>query len=201
MSVAKSRRLPQLQVGVLAGELLHSIDFTFPQGRRTYPATGPIPSTEAKVRSPAQFTTFITGSIDMPPLQQHKIGLAIDATQLGGAMAREGVRQRRQKIAADVRAGYFGPVATQTAVDAARDAVKTLEEAQRVTARYEAQQTVLHADALDVDARPAKSRYGPVGRRARACDRARTPERAPRPRFFRLPRSACSACPRTTPAA
>ena len=63
VSVAKSRRLPQLQVGVLAGELLHSIDFTFPQGAfGTYPATGPIPSTEAKVRSPAQFTTFITGS-------------------------------------------------------------------------------------------------------------------------------------------
>jgi outer membrane protein TolC len=160
VNVAKSRRLPQLQLGVLAGELLHSIDFTFPQGAfGTYPATGPIPSTEAKVRSPAQFTTFITGSIDMPLLQQHKIGLVIHATQLGGAMAREGVRQRRQKIAADVRAGYFGLVATQTAVDAARDAVKTLEEAQRVTARHEAQKTVLHADALDVDARLAKSRY------------------------------------------
>ena len=46
----------------------------------------------------------------------------------------------------------------------------------------QAQQTVLHADALDVDARLAKSRYGPVGRRARARDRARTPKRVPRPR-------------------
>jgi outer membrane protein TolC len=37
--------------------------------------------------------------------------------------------------------------------------VRTLEEAQRVTAQYVAEKTVLRADALDVDARLAKARY------------------------------------------
>jgi len=160
VNVAKSRRLPQFQLGVLAGELLHAIDFNFPAGSfGTYPSTGPIPATDSKITTPAQFTTFITGSIDMPLLQQYKIGLGISATRLGGAIAREGVRQRRQKVAADVRTAYFDLVATQTAVDAAREAVTTLEEAQRVTARHEAEQTVLHADSLEIEARLAKSHY------------------------------------------
>jgi outer membrane protein TolC len=44
-------------------------------------------------------------------------------------------------------------------VDAAREAVKTFEEAQRVTVQYVSEKTVLRADALDVDAHLAKSRY------------------------------------------
>ena len=37
--------------------------------------------------------------------------------------------------------------------------MRTLEEAKRITTEYEAQKTVLRADALDVDARLAKARY------------------------------------------
>jgi outer membrane protein TolC len=160
VSTARSRRLPQFRLDVLESQLLQPFDFTFPAGSfGTYPGIGPIPSTEAKVRTPATLTTFVTGGIDVPLTHQYKIGLGIQATQLGRDIAREGVRGERQKVAASVRTAYLELVATQTAVDAARDALKTLEEAQRVTARYEAEQTVLHADALEVDARVAKSRY------------------------------------------
>ena len=92
-------------------------------------------------------------------MHQYKIGLGIRATELGRDIAREGVRAERQKIAADVRTAYFNLVATQAAVDAAREAVRTMEEAQRVTARYAAEETVLRAEALEVDARLAKSLY------------------------------------------
>jgi len=92
-------------------------------------------------------------------LQQYKIGLGIRATELGRDIAREDVRAERQKIAAEVRTTYFNVVVAQASVDAAREAVKTLEEAQRTTAQYEAEKTVLRADALDVDARLAKARY------------------------------------------
>jgi outer membrane protein TolC len=160
VNVARSKRLPQFQFAVLAGELLHAVESTFPAGAfGTYPGTGPIPATDAKVRTPATFTTIITSSIDVPLLQQYKIGLGIHATELASAIAREGVRGQRQKIAADVRTAYFNLVATQAAVDAARQAVRTMAEAQRVTAEYRVQQTVLRADALEVDARLEKSRY------------------------------------------
>jgi outer membrane protein len=160
VSSARTRRLPQFQFAVLSGQLLHSIDYTFPAGSfGYYPDVGPIPSTEAKVRTPSQFTTYATASVDVPLIQQHEIGLGIRVNELGGDIAREGVRVQRQKIAADVRTAYFNLVAVQAAVDAARQAVTTMEEAQRVTTEYRVQQTVLRADALEVDSRLARSRY------------------------------------------
>ncbi len=160
VSTARSRRLPQFQFAVLGGELMHSFDFTFDQGVfGTYPGTGPIPGTKTTIRNPARFTTYVTGAADQPISQQYKIGLGIRATELGRMIAREDVRAERQKIAAQVRAAYYELVATQSAVDATRQAVLALEEAQQVTTRYRVEETVLKADALEVDARLAKSRY------------------------------------------
>lgn len=160
VSTAKSRRMPQFQFSMLGGELLQPFDFTFKQGVfGTYPGVGPIPGNTSKVHTPAVFTTYLTGSIDQPLTQQYKIGLAIHATKLGRDIASEDVRAERQKIAAEVRETYFKLFAIQASVEAARDAVKTFEEAQRVTIQYVAEKTVLRADALDVDARLAKSRY------------------------------------------
>jgi outer membrane protein TolC len=160
VDAASTKRLPQFSFAVLGGQLLQPFDFTFPAGAfGTYAETGPIPSTEAKIRTPSQFTTSLTGNIDLPLVHQYKIGLGIRTTELGREIALEGVRAERQKIAADVRTAYFNLVATQAAVDAAREAVRTMEEAQRVTLRYVAEQTVLRAEALEVDARLAKSLY------------------------------------------
>lgn len=160
VNTARSRRKPQFQFSILGGELLHSFDFTFDRGVfGTYPGVGPIPGTNAKVHTPAVFTTYLTGSIDQPLTQQYKIGLGIHATELGRDIAREEIRAERQKIAAEVRNAYFNLFAIQANVDAAREAVKTFEEAQRVTMQYVAEKTVLRGDALDVDARLAKSRY------------------------------------------
>ena len=78
---------------------------------------------------------------------------------MGRDIAREDVRAERQKIAAEVRTAYFNLFAIQANVDAAREAVKTFEEAQRVTVQYVAEKTVLRAEQLDVDARLEKSRY------------------------------------------
>ena len=160
VSTARSRRKPQFQFSMLGGELLHSYDFTFDKGVfGTYPGVGPIPGTNSKVHTPAVFTTYLTGSIDQPLSQQYKIGLGIHVSELARELAREDVRAERQKIAAEVRNAYFNLFAIQASVDAAREGVKTLEEAQRVTLQYVAEKTVLRADALDVDARLAKSRY------------------------------------------
>jgi outer membrane protein len=160
VSTARSRRLPQFQFTALGGELLQPFDFTFQKGVfGTYPNVGPIPGTNAKVHTPALFTTYLTGSIDQPLTQQYKIGLGIRATELGRDIAREDVRAERQKIAAQVRTAYFNLFAIQASVDAAREGVKTFEEAQRVTLQYVAEKTVLRAEELDVDARLAKSRY------------------------------------------
>src|SRR5579864_4174437 len=160
VSTIRSRRLPHFQFSALGGELLQPFDFTFAKGAfGTYPSTGPIPSTDAKVHTPARLSAFLNGSIDLPLTQQYKIGLGIRATQLGRDIAKEDVRAERQKIAAEVRSAYFELVAAQAAVDATREGVRTLEEAQRVTLRYVAEKTVLRGDELEVDARLTKAQY------------------------------------------
>jgi outer membrane protein TolC len=160
VSTIRSQRLPHFQFAVLGGELLQPFDFSFPKGAfGTYPNIGPVPGTNAKIHNPAQFTTYTTAGIDQPLTQLYKIGLGVRATEIGRDIAREDVRAERLKISAEVRNAYFDLVATQAGVDAAREAVKTLEEAQRVTAEYKAQEAVLRAEALDVDARLAKSQY------------------------------------------
>lgn len=160
VSTMRSRRLPQFQFAALGGELLHSFDFKFDQGVfGTYPGVGPIPGKDTTIRNPARFTTYLTGNVDQPLTQQYKIGLGIHAIELGRDIAREDVRAERQKIAAEVRTAYFELVATQAGVQAAREAVKTMEEAQRITVQYISQKTVLRGDALEVDARLAKAKY------------------------------------------
>jgi len=160
VNVSRSRRLPHFQLDVLGGELLRPFDFTFPAGVfGTFPSTGPIPARNSVIRTPAKLTTYTTASMDQPITQQYKIGLGIRATELGREIAGEDLRAERQKIAAEVRNAYFDLVAIQAGVEAAREEVATLEEAQRVTARYRVQQTVLRADELEIDARLAKSRF------------------------------------------
>jgi len=160
VSTIRSRRLPQFQFTALGGELMHSFDFTFDKGVfGTYPGIGPLPGNNTTIRSPARFTTYLTGNLDQPLTQQYKIGLGIHAMELGREISKEDVRAERQKIAGEVRSAYFELVATQAAVEATREGVKTMEEAQRITARYLSEKTVLRGDALEVDARLAKSRY------------------------------------------
>ena len=160
VNTIRSRRLPHFQFSTLGGELLPPFNFTFPPGVfGTYPGIGPIPSTTAKVHTPAQLATFTTAGLDEPLAQQYKIHLGIRAAELGRDVAREDVRAERQKIANEVRAAYFEIVASQAAVDAVRDSVKTLQEAQLLTARYRVEKTVLQGDVLEVDARLAKARY------------------------------------------
>src|ERR1700687_295946 len=156
----RRQRPAQFQFSVLGGELLQPFDFTFAKGTfGTFPSTGPIPSTDAKVHTPARLTAFLNGSIDVALLQHHQIGLGIRATELGRNIAKEDVRAERQKIAAEVRSAYVELVATQAAVDAAGEAVKTLQEGRRVTLRYIAEETVLKGDALEVDQGLAKTQY------------------------------------------
>ena len=160
VNTATSRRLPQFQFAVLGGELLQPVYFKFPAGAfGTYPATGPIPSTASSIKSPAVFTSYTTAGITQPLSQQYKIKLGIHAIEIGRDIAREDVRAQRQKIGNEVRTAYFEIVATQVGVDAERVAVETLEEAQRVTQKYESEQAVLRGDVLEVDARLAKARY------------------------------------------
>ncbi len=195
LSTAADRRLPQFQFAVLGGELMHSFDFTFDPGVfGTYPSTGPIPATKTKIRNPARFTTYATGSLDQPITQQYKIGLGIHLAELARLMAKEDVRAERQRIAAEVRSALlrarrYPGCSSGSAANRSRP----WKRPQRVTAQYISQKTVLRSDALDVDARLAKATYELSVARERPCHRARALESTARPRSYDTVSRGCNA--------
>jgi outer membrane protein len=160
ISSTRSRRLPELNISVLQSELLNPVDFTFLRGVfGVFPGIGPVPGVDTKIRTPARLNTLAMGSINQPLTQQYRIGLGLQAQKLGREISREDMRAMRQKIANEVRAAYFTLVATQSGLEAARQSVKMLQEVQLITQRYEAEQTVLKGDLLQVQARLAKQQY------------------------------------------
>jgi outer membrane protein TolC len=152
ISSTRSRRLPEFNISVL--------NFTFQRGVfGVFPGIGPVPAVNTNIRTPARLNTLAMGLINQPITQQYRIGLGLQAQKLGREISREDVRAMRQKIANEVRAAYFHLAATQTGLEAARQSVKTLQEVQLITQRYEAEQTVLKGDLLQVQARLAKQQY------------------------------------------
>lgn len=84
VNTIRSRRLPHFQFSTFGGEMLQPFAFTFPPGVfGTYPGIGPVPATNAKVHTPAQFVTYTTAGLDEPLTQQYKIHLGIRATERG----------------------------------------------------------------------------------------------------------------------
>jgi outer membrane protein TolC len=101
----------------------------------------------------------VLGTVMQPITQQYKIGLAIRAEELGREVARERLRAQRQATSNEVRTVYYSLVATQSALEAAREGVKTLQEVQRVAEQYAAVHALLKADSLDVASRLAMQEY------------------------------------------
>src|ERR1043166_1978433 len=60
VAVARSRRLPVFSSETQLSRLLKPVDITFPEGAfGNFPATGPVPSTDTTITTPARMTVQI----------------------------------------------------------------------------------------------------------------------------------------------
>jgi outer membrane protein TolC len=156
----KTARLPQFTAYILGGESLTPIDFTIPRGALgVYPSTGPIPAQNATISTPQNFNALIYASAAQPVTQQRKIGLAIRESRVGEEMAEEGLRQKKQDTAHQVKEAYYQIVQTQTQISSAQESLKYLTELAALTERNLAEQTVLKSDSLSVKAKLSNQRY------------------------------------------
>jgi outer membrane protein TolC len=156
----KTARLPQFNAYILGGESLTPIDFTIPRGALgVYPSTGPIPAQNATISTPQNFNALIYASAAQPVTQQRKIGLAIRESRVGEEMAEEGLRQKKQDTAHQVKEAYYQIVQTQTQISSAQESLKYLTELAALTERNLAEQTVLKSDSLSVKAKLSNQRY------------------------------------------
>ncbi len=157
---AKTNRYPLFHTYLLGGVPLNRFGFTIPRGvLGSYPATGPLPGRDATITNPRHFTGLFFGSATQPVSQLYKIGLLIRQSRLGGDLARENLRERRQEIAHEVRRAYYEVAQIQAETASAEAALQYLTELDELTDRRLAEETVLKSDSLAVKARLSQQRY------------------------------------------
>jgi outer membrane protein len=157
---ARTKRLPTFSTYVLESQLITSLDFTVRAGQfGIFNTIGPVPSTDTKISTPRQPTTYVTAQVAQPLSQLHQIGLSIRAQEVGTDIAREALRQARQAVVDQVKQAYYTMLQTQSSLESAEDTLKYCEELDQVTDRYYVQKVVLKSDTLTVKAQVARARY------------------------------------------
>ncbi len=159
VTAARTQRLPIFNLYVLESQLLAPINFLVPAGQFGTYSIGPIPATDTNITTPVRPTTYIFATATQPLSQLHRIHLGIEEQRVGVDLARESVRQQRQSIADQVKQVYYAILQSQSALDAAQEALKFNVELDQLTDRYVAQEVALKSDSLNVKAQLAQTRY------------------------------------------
>jgi len=163
VAASRTLRLPNFSLFLLESELLTRLNFQFPEGTfGSFPGIGPIPAHNTTISTPLRPTTYIFGRTVQPLSQLYRIGLGVQAGEVGIELAREVLRQQRQAVADQVKQDYYAILQTQSALEAAQRVVKFYTELGELTDRYLAQEAVLKSDVLNVKTQLAKSKYDVV---------------------------------------
>jgi outer membrane protein len=163
VAALNTQRFPALDVRMFEGTFLSPVQFTFREGAfGTFPATGPVPSSDLTVDSPRRLSTAVLFTAVQPLTQLRKIARGKALLELGGDLADEKTRERRQQLTADVRRAYYGLQQTNAALAALPEALTQLEELERVVAQYVERQVALPADHLAVRTELARTERSAV---------------------------------------
>jgi len=154
---ARTQRYPQFSVQLTGGGLLSPVSVSFPQGSFGTIGPVPIPTSNVLVTTDPKFTG--TGTIEayQPLSQLYNIHLNIEALKVGKRLVEEQLRQQRQQLTNSVKDAYYSLLQTQSALDAAQDNVKSLQEIDRTTDEYLKEKTVLPYQSTGVKAQLAQA--------------------------------------------
>src|SRR5215469_530221 len=156
----KTNYLPKLESYALAGSPVQPFNFTIPAGTLgNFPATGPIPSKDSPIKSPARFGAFVNASAAQPLTQIYKVRLAADQARLGIDLAKENLRAQQQETRRRVKEAYYQVAHLQAQVASANAAVEALVELSSLTEQRLSHETVLASDSLSVKAKLRQARY------------------------------------------
>jgi outer membrane protein TolC len=160
VNAARTRRLPSLDLDIMAGTTLNPIRVTFPEGAfGTFPDIGPIPGRDTVVEAPRAVSGNVSATLAQPLTQLHRIGLGTKLSRLARDVEKEKLRSARAQVAAETRRLYYALLHGQAALAAAEDQVEVYREADRTVAVHVAHETVLASDGMDVKARLAAAEY------------------------------------------
>src|SRR4029077_4488778 len=105
---ARTSLLPRFDMYLLATELLTPLDFTIKAGQLgTFPSTGPIPSSNTDLHTPARPVAVASITLTQPLTQIPRIRLRVAEQRLNEDLSRQSYAEREQQLVSDVRRAYY----------------------------------------------------------------------------------------------
>jgi outer membrane protein len=158
LAIARTKRLPVIDLNLQAAQLLTPLEFTFPAGAfGNFPTTGPIPPAETAISTPRRPTALFYATMAQPLSQLPRINLGVRAADLDHQAERERLRRSRQSLVAQVKRLYYGILQAESALEATTESIAVYRELNRVMTERLAQQVVLKGDGLEVELRLAQA--------------------------------------------
>lgn len=143
---AKTQRYPQFNVQLIASGLLQAINVNFPQNTK-----------DVVVTTQPKFSALAFIQAYQPLTQLYSAHLNIQLMKVGKQLSEEQLRQQRQQITNSVKEAYYGLLQSQSALDAAQENVKALQEVDRTTEQYVQAKTALPYQSTGVKAQLAQA--------------------------------------------
>ena len=160
LAEAKTSYFPRLDTYLLATELLTPLDFTIKAGQLgTFPSTGPIPSSNVDLHTPARPVAVASITLTQPITQLRRIRLGVARQRLNEDLSRQTYAERDQQLVRDVRRAYYSLLQSQSQAESQRATIHSLEELGRLTERRLEERAALKADSLRIKAEEAKAKY------------------------------------------
>jgi len=160
---ARTRRFPALNILGISGTRLSESKFEFNQGAfGTFPGIGPVPGANTEIREPARWSTFVLASAIQPLTPLLRINEGIRLHEVTERVAQEQRREHLHAVVNQVKRGYFQAQQIQTALEATDEAIKSLQELDRIVQEQVTQRKALRADSLEVKTRLADATHKAV---------------------------------------
>lgn len=160
IAAARARRWPSLNFSLRGTHNFTQESYTVKAGQLgEYPATGPLPATDIKLKSANDIGGFLSTEVVQPLSQQYRIGLGIQQLELGQELTSQQLRAQRQQTVYEVKQAYYRVLQAQSALTSTEETLIFLRELDHLVERYVREQTVLKSDSLEVKTRLAKANH------------------------------------------
>ena len=157
---ARTRRFPALNLFGVSGQLLSPLKFEFNQGVfGTFPGIGPVPGANTEIKEPLRWSTFVLATATQPLTPLLRINEGIRLNEVTQQVVQEQRREQRHAVVNQVKRAYFQALQTQSALEATDEAIRFLQELDRVVQEQVTQRKALRADSLEVQTRLAEATH------------------------------------------
>ncbi|MGB9243052.1 MAG: TolC family protein [Candidatus Acidiferrales bacterium] len=154
---AKTQRYPQFNVQLIGSGLLQAINVNVPENALGTVNGSPVPAKDTTITTEPKFSALAFIQAYQPLSQLYSAHLNIQLMKVGKQLSEEQLRQQRQQITNSVKEAYYGLLQSESALEAAQENFKALQEVDRTTEQYVQEKTALPYQSTGVKAQLAQA--------------------------------------------